>query len=39
MKSISISDSRVVFGKNECIYQCVLDDFKNIHELKSIDVV
>lgn len=29
MKSISISDSRAVFGKNECTYQCVLDDFKN----------
>lgn len=29
MKSISISDSQAVFGKNECIYQRVLDDFKN----------
>ena len=29
MQSISISDSRAVFGKNECTYQCVLDDFKN----------
>lgn len=29
MKSISINDSRAVFGKNEYTYQCVLDDFKN----------
>lgn len=29
MDSISISNSCAVFGRNECIYQCVLDDFKN----------
>lgn len=29
IKSISINDSRAVFGKNEFTYQCVLDDFKN----------
>lgn len=29
MKSVSINDSRAVFGKNEYTYQCVLDDFKN----------
>ena len=29
MKSISIKDSQAVFGKNECLYQCVLDDFEN----------
>lgn len=29
VKSISINDSQAVFGKNECTYQCVLDDFKN----------
>lgn len=29
MKSISINDSQAVFGKNECLYQCVLDDFEN----------
>lgn len=29
IKSISISDSRAVFGKNEYTYQCVLDDFNN----------
>ena len=29
IKSISINDSRVVFGKDEYTYQCVLDDFNN----------
>lgn len=29
MKSISINDSRAVFGKDEYTYQCVLDDFEN----------
>ena len=26
---ISISDSQAAFSKGECIYQCVLDDFRN----------
>lgn len=29
MKSVSINDGRAVFGKDEYIYQSVLDDFKN----------
>ena len=29
MESISIDDSQAVFGRNECLYQCVLDDFEN----------
>lgn len=29
IKQIPIGDSQAVFGKNECVYQCVLDDFKN----------
>jgi hypothetical protein len=29
VKSISINDSRAVFGKDEYTYQCVLDDFGN----------
>lgn len=29
IQSISINDGRAVFGKNECIYQCVLDVFEN----------
>lgn len=28
-ESISINNSRAVFGQNECVYQCVLDDFNN----------
>lgn len=27
--NISINDGCAVFGKNECMYQCVLDDFEN----------
>ena len=26
---MEIHDNLAVFGENECIYQCVLDDFKN----------
>lgn len=29
MNVFSVKDSRAVFGKNESLYQCVLDDFKN----------
>ena len=29
MKNISINDGRVVFGKGELTYQCVLDNFKD----------
>ena len=29
MSVFPINDSRAVFGKNENLYQCVLDDFKN----------
>lgn len=29
IKSMSSGDSRAAFGRNEFIYQCVLDDFKN----------
>ena len=29
MMTMEIHDSLAVFGENECIYQCVLDDFKN----------
>ena len=29
MNVFPVNDSRAVFGKNESLYQCVLDDFKN----------
>ena len=29
MMTMEIHDNLAVFGENECIYQCVLDDFKN----------
>ena len=39
MMTMEIHDNLAVFGENECIYQCVLDDFKNAKFIGIITLV